>query len=306
MKENKKPKHKQSPPLLNMTKIHSLTIAWLFPLFAFLSAGCSFQIPQNQSLVAAPFKTTKKIDYQGVTVDLVIDKPQGSELEVLMVFHGTVNYDSLVIKAAENSLEVFKNLLYAQDKMVVSVAYPEENLLFGDNLQHCEAALLWIQHNSESELGVIPKKIFLAGHSQGGYLAIRLNTLHATQGVVANGPGPLNLLYRCQLEENGLAPGTPQCRLLKNQFGTTTENPQAYKDRSLLSFTDGHTSDLLLVQGMKDSPIQLHSWPLFKEKMQEDSPSIHLEIYEVEEGGHSALFTSPGAKKQFNDFLAKR
>jgi hypothetical protein len=289
-----------------MKNHQTLTHAWLLLLFAFLSKGCSVSMLPNTNPVEAPFKTTKRIEYLGVPVDLVIDKPQGRELEVLMVFHGTVIYDSLVVKAAENTLEAFKNLLYTHDKMIVSVAYPEENLLFGDNLQHCEAALQWIVDNSEAELGVIPKKIFLAGHSQGGYLALRLNTLYTTQGVIANGPGPLNLHYRCQLEESGLAPNTPQCHLLKNQFGTTSENPKAYLDRSLLAFTEGHTSDLLLVQGLKDSPIQMYSWPLFTEKMQENSQGINLEIYEVEDGGHPALFSHAGARKSFNDFLARR
>jgi hypothetical protein len=27
--------------------------------------------------------------------------------------------------------------------------------------------------------------------------------MYQTNGVIANGPGPLNLVYRCQLEENG-------------------------------------------------------------------------------------------------------
>ena len=47
------------------------------------------------------------------------------------------------------------------------------------------------------------EKIFIAGHSQGGYLVTRLNTMHPTDKVVANCPGPLDFQYRCALEEAG-------------------------------------------------------------------------------------------------------
>jgi poly(3-hydroxybutyrate) depolymerase len=48
----------------------------------------------------------------------------------------------------------------------------------------------------QAELGISPKKIFIGGHSQGGYIATRLNTMHATNGVIASAQGPLNMVYR--------------------------------------------------------------------------------------------------------------
>lgn len=38
--------------------------------------------------------------------------------------------------------------------LLVSVAYPEENLLFGDNIHHAEAALLWMKNYAEATLGI--------------------------------------------------------------------------------------------------------------------------------------------------------
>jgi hypothetical protein len=43
------------------------------------------------------------------------------------------------------------------------VVYPEENLLMGDNLRHCEAALMWLKNNASSELQIEIGKIFLGG-----------------------------------------------------------------------------------------------------------------------------------------------
>ena len=78
--------------------------------------------------------------------------------------------------------------------MIVSVAYPQEKILFGDNIVQAEAALLWLKNKAGEELGATIKKIFLGGHSQGGYVVTRLNTMHKTNGVIANAPGPLNLV----------------------------------------------------------------------------------------------------------------
>jgi hypothetical protein len=249
---------------------------------------------------------TKNITYNNISVDVVIDKPAANEVDVLIVYHGTVLFDNKILEAANTTLDNFKRILNRSDLMIVSVAYPEENLLMGDNILQSEAALLWVKHLANEELGITVKKIFLAGHSQGGYLVTRLNTMHATNGVIANGPGPLNLVYRCQLEENGAIPSGITCTLLKNTYGTTTANPTAYHERSLLNFTDGFKSDILFVQGMEDSPIQMYSWPIFKEEVLNCTNCQTSEFLEVSGYGHNALFTSTEAKNAFNTFINSR
>lgn len=78
-------------------------------------------------------------------------------------------------------------------------------------------------------------------------MVTRPNTMHATDGVVSNAPGPLNLVFRCGLEENGqVAPGAV-CTLLRQAYWTTTANPSACMARSLLSFTEGYKSDILFI-----------------------------------------------------------
>jgi pimeloyl-ACP methyl ester carboxylesterase len=189
--------------------------------------------------------------------------------------------------------------------MIVSVAHPQENILFGDNIIQAEAALLWVKNKANQELGITVGKIFLAGHSQGGYLVTRLNTMHQTNGVIANSPGPLNLVYRCGLEENGQVQSSATCLKLKNVYGLTTANSSAYFERSLLNFTNGFKSDILFIQGLDDSPIQLHSWPSFKQEVLNCTTCQNSQFVEIP-GGHTALFTNASAKTEFNNFINSR
>lgn len=189
--------------------------------------------------------------------------------------------------------------------MIVSVAHPQENILFGDNIQHAEAALLWVKNKASKELGITVGKVFLAGHSQGGYLVTRLNRLHQTNGVIANSPGPLNLVYRCELEENGQVQSSSTCLKLKNVYGLTTANSSSYFERSLLNFTDEFKSDILFIQGQDDSPIQMYSWPSFKQKVVSCTNCQKSQFVDIP-GGHTALFTNTSAKTEFNNFINNR
>jgi hypothetical protein len=249
------------------------------------------------------YRITKSISYNNVGVDVIIDKPEGNEFDVLIIYHGTVQSDSNILPAAENTLNQFKNILYRQDMMIVSVAHPQLNILFGDNINQAEAALLWVKHSANQELGITVKKIFLAGHSQGGYLVTRLNTMHETNGVIANAPGPLNLVFRCQLEENGQTPASYVCDNLRNVYGTTAENSNAYYQRSLLNFTNGFKSDILFVQGLDDMAIQMYSWPTFKQDVLNCTNCMDRQFVEITGAGHGAIFESQTAKTEFNNFI---
>lgn len=263
---------------------------------------CSIDKPAAQP---AAFKNriTKSISYNSINVDVVIEKPAINEVDVLLVFHGTVFSDNEIHSAANRTLDKFKSILTKSDMMIVSVAYPQENVLFGDNIVNGEAALLWLKNKANLELGITIKKIFLGGHSQGGYMVTRLNTMHQTNGVIANAPGPLNLVYRCQLEENGIIQSSAVCTKLKNIYGNTKDNPNDYQLRSLLNFKNGFKSDILFVQGLSDSPIQMYSWSTFKQEVSRCTNCKVMEFTEIVGGGHGALFESPIAKAAFNKFI---
>jgi hypothetical protein len=248
-------------------------------------------------------RSTHTVEVGGVRVEVIVDKPAKSAVDALVVYHGSVGRDALVMEGAARTLDEFRALLDRDDVMIVSVAYPEEGLLFGDNVREAEAALLWVKRAAAAELGVRIGRVFLGGHSQGGYLVTRLNTLHEVDGVVANAPGPLDLVYRCGLEERGEEAASAVCGRLRAAFGTTTQNAEAYASRSLLRFTGGHRSKLLVVQGLADAPIQLRSWPMFRaalEACEDCRARTFLELPGLE---HAALFRSAEARVAFGAFL---
>lgn len=253
--------------------------------------------------ISVEAQEVRRITYNNVSVDVVIDKPANYFVDVVIAFPGTVATDDQTLPAARNILTRVKEITTRTDMMIVSVAYPQENRLFGDGIVEAEAALLWVKEKSRKELRRKVRKIFLIGHSQGGYMVTRLNTMHATDGVIANGPGPLNLVFRCGLEENGQVPPGAVCTLLRQTYGTTQQNPSAYMARSLLNFTSGHRSDALFVQGLQDSPIQMASWPTFKQQMTDCTNCQGRQFLEIANAGHTALFDSPEAIAIYNAFI---
>lgn len=289
---------------MKLIKPEYLKIKLIIILLVFVA--CDKEESPVETTQIPAYQKTKNISYNDFSMDIVIDKPDGNEFDVLMVFHGTVMFDSLILGAANNVLEHFKNILDSDDMMIVSVAYPQEDLLFGDNIHYCEAALLWLKNEAKSELGIAVNKIFLAGHSQGGYIVTRLNTMQPTDGVIANAPGPLNLVFRCQLEENGQIPSGLVCNFLNSEYGPPSENPTPYFERSLLNFTSGYKSDILFVQGLDDSNIQMHSWPTFKQDLQNCNNCQDIQFLELEDLGHTALFFSSKAEAEFNEFINSR
>jgi hypothetical protein len=274
----------------------------ILTILTLLFFSCTKDNTTEQPIPTA-YRITKSVTYNNINVDVVIDKPALNEVDVLLVFHGTVLYDSKLMTAANTTLDKFKGILDRKDMMIVSVAYPQENVLLGDNIVQGEAALLWLKNKASQELGITVKKVFLGGHSQGGYMVTRLNTMHQTNGVIANAPGPLNLVYRCQLEENGQIQPSAVCTKLKNVYGTTSSNPNPYFQRSLLNFTNGFKSDILFIQGLSDSPIQLYTWPSFKQDVLSCSNCQNSQFIEITGGGHGSLFESPIGKTEFNNFI---
>ena len=133
-------------------------------------------------------------------------------------------------------------------------------------------------------------------------MVTRLNTMHQTNGVIANAPGPLNLVYSVSLRKWPIQ-SSAVCTNLKNVYGTTSDNPNAYFQRSLLNFTNDSKSDILFVQGLDDSPIQMYLWPTFKQDVMSCSTCQNRQFVEITGGDHIALFESLTAKTEFNKFL---
>ncbi|MEY3287707.1 MAG: hypothetical protein RL500_2437 [Pseudomonadota bacterium] len=261
--------------------------------------------PPPVSSPVPPAEGIRTITYGGVSVQVVIDMPAAAVKDALVLYHPTVWFDDQIVAAAENTLESFKRLLYRDDTLLVSVAYPQQDREIGEGLREAQAALLWVKHEASKALGVSIDRVFMAGHSQGGYVVTRLNTLHPTDGVIANAPGPLDFEFRCLLEERGGAPGSQECGLMVQRYGLPSTNPAPYRKISLLSFTEGFKADVLFVQGQDDSPIQMRSWPIFKQAVQTCTNCQQRTLLEVP-GAHTALFVSSEARDAFNQFIDRR
>lgn len=255
---------------------------------------------EELDLASGQFQTT--IKHNGVSVKIVINKPTTPSADVMMTFHGTVETDDKIVSAAQKTLDETKKLISRKNVLYISVAYPEENLLMGDNLKYAEAALLWVKQKAHSALRIKTERIFLLGHSQGGYLVTRLNTLHPTDGVIANAPGPLNFKLRCELEESGQIPASGNCQRMKAKYGSTKDNPNAYLERSLISHLTGLKSRILFTQGMSDSKLQLTSWPILKEKVKACGNCAEAQFIELD-GKHGALFVNPKGGEILNGFI---
>lgn len=243
-------------------------------------------------------------NYGQYSISVFIDTPdQNGPLDVLLIFHGTTLDDAVSITQAESLLVRTKGILERKDLVLISVAYKEENILMGDDTKEAEAVLLWTKQFAAEELGIEIDKIYLMGHSRGGYLVTRLNTMHPTNGVISSAPGPINLVYRCRLEEQGTIQPGEVCNALNAAFGSTIENPVAYKERSLLNFASQQQSKSLFVQGLEDSQIQLNLFPQFIDKLNQCTDCATFQVVEITGAGHSAMFDTFEGIDALNNFL---
>ena len=250
-----------------------------------------------------PDSTVRTISSGNIQVDVIIGKPMAAEADAILCFHGTVSTNDKIIPAARQTMEKVKSLVDRKDLFYISVAYPEEGLLMGDQVAFAEAALVWAKQSASKDLGIQIRRIFLVGHSQGGYVALWLNSLHKTDGVIANAPGPIDLCFRCELEEKRKQGDYGKvCKLMHDKYGPASENPKPYRERSLLHITR-QLSPVLVVQGMEDSRIQMRNWPLLKQAMSQCTGCSTVKFLEVPGAGHGALFIDETARNAYREMI---
>ena len=273
-------------------------------LLALFGSTIFFFIDYKTSpIINSPSNDSIVINYNGVKVNAIIDWPESETRDILLAYHGTTMDDSKIVQATETLIKKTRDIITANNIMIIGVVYPEEELLMGDNIKEAEAALLWTKNKASEELGIKINNIDLIGHSQGGYLVTRLNTLHETDGVIANGPGPIDLSFRCKLEETDKIQERETCELLYNEYGSALSNPKPYEERSMINFSSEYKSKILFIQGMEDAKIQTTLWLKFKERLNECTDCVNYKFLEVENSGHGAAFEDPEAIEVINNFL---
>jgi len=93
------------------------------------------------------------------------------------------------------------------------------------------------------------------GHSQGGSLVHKLNTLEQTNGAVAHAPGPIRLDLTCSAVEAVSGTNTT-CNKLFTAYGTANSTPltsNQYYQRSMQPYVTGHQAPITYLQALDDS-----------------------------------------------------
>lgn len=237
-----------------------------------------------------------------ITGYLYIPKTANS-VDVVLGFHGTTESDSQNIATANSLLTRLKDIVGIKDKAIVTVAYPQEDILFGDNVYYAETVLKWLFSNPTELFEIDIDKIYLFGHSQGGYIVTRLNTMHKTDGVISSAPGPINLVDRCLKDEAQTVRTSRECQLLYSVYGSANTNPQAYYERSLLNFASNQLAKTLYIQGLSDTPYQLERFEEFEAALKNCTDCAPYAILKIPEGGHGAYAETPEGRRAIISFL---
>ena len=274
----------------------------------------SFNPSQTLPSNAKQFSTTYNgTSFQGY-YQLKENASSSSSTDVILAFGGTLQDTSRVMDSALLQLNTLRNTVGIKNKTIISIAYSQDKIIGGINndLSEAEAALLWLKSNPKDILGINVNKIYLFGHSQGGYIVVRLNKKHKTDGIIANAPGPINLQMKCQDEEKKpYNQRNRDCNLIFDVYGSATgSNKQEYLNRSLISFATGQLSNALYIQGLGDDPFKVAR---YKEYIKSVSGAPYIECIvpaygEIKNGqrvpdNHFAYLTDQG-KKAILNFLA--
>ena len=202
-----------------------------------------------------------------------------SSVDVVVVFHGTLSdgaVGSSIADAAETSLNYFldQSGLNIRDKIIFSAAYPQDNVsqarnynisgtgteqadfLMGDNLPYARAAVGWVKNSlngymSSNGITKTIGNVYLFGHSQGGKLVTKMNTLETgITGVIANAPGPIQFDQTCA----GGGSTSLSCTKIAAIHGASAGDGSApYEAIGLETYTSTHNAPLLFTQALDDT-----------------------------------------------------
>lgn len=300
-----------------------------------------FNVPkqtQNRSFVLGSYNSLPVRGW------IYVPPTSSPSYDVIVLYHGTITTDGITpYNASEKFLNIAlsQNKLSLEDKIIFSVAYPQDtvpswntnleelnqgradfqfpgiqisNFYLGDNLAYAEAALLWVMNNLNSYLssngfGTSIDKIYTFGHSQGGSLVHKLNTLYTIDGVILNAPGPIDLLTTCAYSED-TNDSIFSCRKLKFGFLSTDIEPDKYNSISLINYLSGLKSPSLYIQALDDTTGNNNGAPQVY-NMQNilepglnacmDCASFTFKYYDT--GGHEAFVTNSQVQQDIRAFV---
>jgi hypothetical protein len=269
----------------------------------------------------------------------------GPDVDIIVLYHPSIDSPGVTpSSSALNFLNIVTNTsqINIRDKIIFSVAYPQDaipdwlqnnsliddefpellgnyggsyaNFVLGDNIEYAEAALLWVKNDLNSYLSGIGvsktiNRLFTFGHSQGGLLVHRLNTMHQVDGVISNAPGPIDLLTRCSTSESQ-GDNNISCLKIKTSLGSTSVSPESYNDVSLSNFLSGTLSPVLFTQALDDTTGNSAGTPQVANMQTIVQPGLEscvncapVEFRYYDTGGHPAFVTNSQLQEDIREFF---
>ena len=254
-----------------------------------------------------------------------------TSIDVVVVFHGTLADAPATTTIADASLTALnqfldQNNLNVRDKIIFSAAYPQDNIslarnlnisgtgastfLLGDNLPYARAAVGWVQNSLNGYLATqgVTKTIgnvFLFGHSQGGKLVAKINTLDTgIAGVIANAPGPIQLDQTCAAD-----PSNTSCTKIAAIHGASSgDGSSPYNTIGLESYTSTHNAPILFTQALDDGTgggNQAAWLQDYFNAIQGISSNATSTLTTVATGGHAAFTTDATLQAAIRTFLSE-
>jgi len=183
-----------------------------------------------------------------------------ASIDVVVVFHGTLpeGGTTTIADSASDMLDRFVDTsvtnINVRDKIVFSVAYPQDHIsearnldisgtgveqadfLMGDNLPYARAAVAWVQNSLDAYIAAQGESktvndVYLFGHSQGGKLVSKINTLDTVTGVIADAPGPIQFDQTCSAQ-----PGGTSCSKVIDIYGAPSAGTDTNTSKELTEF----------------------------------------------------------------------
>ena len=200
-----------------------------------------------------------------------------SSIDALVVFHGTVGAGVSLQQASETALTQFINSsgLNIRDKIIFSAAYPQDhvhssyqynlsgigsntfNFIMGDNLPYARAAVGWVKSGGLNSYiaaqggSKTVNNVYLFGHSQGGKLVAKMNTIETgIAGVISNAPGPIQFDQTCIADADNYS-----CSKLTYIHGTSSNSRtnfdelNSYPGQTYSSRYTGKHVDIVTLEG---------------------------------------------------------
>jgi len=248
------------------------------------------------------------------------------KLDILVAFHGTLGSTGTIADAANYQRNLWVNNIGIKDKIIFAPAIPQDHIsqsrqygltgvgieeptfLMGDNLNYARAAVEWaknglIQYLISNGLDKARGDVYLFGHSQGGKLVTKINTLTSgIKSIIANAPGPIQWDLTC-----ANAPGEYSCSKIAAIHGASTgDGSEPYQSIGLETYTNGHNTSILFTQALDDTTGggSQSTWlaNYIADIRASGNPTMFVET--VPTGGHAAYETNATLKNRMISFIS--